>query len=90
VVSTVDPAPRADSARYDRLTKALEWPSVRAVLLRLTGIGVIGIFTATIPSLFMIEDEEDEFNGLHKRLDGIEAKLDRLVVDGARSAAQEH
>jgi len=31
-----------------------------AVLLMLTGIGVIGVFTATIASLFMIEDEEDE------------------------------
>ena len=60
-----------------------------AVLLMLTGIGVIGIFTATIASLFMIEDEEDEFRGIHKRLDGIEAKLDRLVVDVARSASQE-
>jgi voltage-gated potassium channel len=50
-----------------------------AVLLMLTGIGVIGVFTATIASLFMIEDEEDEFNGIHKRLDGIEEKLDRLI-----------
>lgn len=50
-----------------------------AVLLMLTGIGVIGVFTATIASLFMIEDEEDEFNGLHKRLDGIEATLKHLV-----------
>ena len=52
-----------------------------AVLLMLTGVGVIGIFTATIASLFMIEDEEDEFKGIHKRLDEIEVKLDRLVVN---------
>ena len=50
-----------------------------AVLLMLTGIGVIGVFTATIASLFMIQDEEDEFNGIHKRLDGLEAKLDRIL-----------
>jgi len=52
---------------------------VIAVLLMLTGIGVIGVFTATIASLFMIEDEEDEFNALHKRLGDIESKLDMLV-----------
>ena len=56
-----------------------------SVLLMLTGIGVISIFTATIASLFMIEDEEDEFRGIHKRLDGIEAKLDRLAVDAQRN-----
>ena len=54
-----------------------------AVLLMLTGIGVIGVFTATIASLFMIEDEEDEFNGIHKRLNDIEAKLDRLTTHRA-------
>lgn len=52
-----------------------------AVLLMLTGIGVISVFTATIASLFMIEDEEDEFNGLHKRLDEVETKLDRLLSE---------
>ena len=55
-----------------------------AVLLMLTGIGVIGVFTATIASLFMIEDDESEFNGLHRRLDAIDAKLDRLASASPR------
>lgn len=59
-----------------------------AVLVMLTGIGVIGVFTATIASLFMIEDEEDEFNGVHKRLDNLEAKLDRVLALG-RTIPQE-
>jgi tetrahydromethanopterin S-methyltransferase subunit G len=43
---------------------------------------VLSVFTATIASLFMIEDEEDEFNGLHKRFDEMQAKLDRLLSEG--------
>jgi voltage-gated potassium channel len=61
-----------------------------AVLLMLTGIGVIGVFTATIASLFMIEDEEDEFNGLHKRLDDIEGKLNRITSELRSSRASLH
>jgi tetrahydromethanopterin S-methyltransferase subunit G len=52
----------------------------------LTGIGVIGVFTATIASLFMIEDEEDEFNGLHTRLSALEAKLDELLKHTQRAS----
>ena len=54
-----------------------------AVFLMLTGIGVIGIFTATIASLFMTQDEESEFARVERRLDAIEAKLNRLL-DGER------
>ena len=52
-----------------------------AVLLMLTGIGVIGVFTATIASVFMIQDDEDHFASIHARLDGLSAKLDRLLAE---------
>jgi len=52
-----------------------------AVLLMLTGIGVIGVFTATIASVFMIQDDEDQFGAIHARLDGLNAKLDRLLAE---------
>lgn len=60
-----------------------------AVFLMLTGIGVIGVFTATIASMFMIEDEEDEFNGLHRRLDSMESKLDELLRERRLGPATE-
>ncbi|OFW02253.1 MAG: hypothetical protein A3J29_23170 [Acidobacteria bacterium RIFCSPLOWO2_12_FULL_67_14b] len=50
-----------------------------AVFLMLTGIGVIGIFTATIASLFMAQDEETEFDRVQRRLDVIEGQLNRLL-----------
>lgn len=52
-----------------------------AVLLMLTGIGVIGVFTATIASVFMIQDDEDQFAALHARMDGLNATLDRLLKE---------
>ena len=61
-----------------------------SVLLMLTGIAVISFFTATIASLFMIEDEEDEFNGLHKRFDEMQAKLDRLLNERAERREGEY
>jgi voltage-gated potassium channel len=55
-----------------------------AVMLMLTGIGVIGVFTATIASVFMIQDGEDEFGAIHDRMDRLESKLDRLLADRER------
>jgi voltage-gated potassium channel len=51
---------------------------VIAVVLMLTGIGVIGVFTATVASLFF-EREESEVAQLAARLDVIERKLDELL-----------
>jgi voltage-gated potassium channel len=51
-----------------------------AVVLMLTGIGLIGVFTATVANFFMIEDEHDDQGDLERRLDAIEAKLDQLLM----------
>jgi voltage-gated potassium channel len=52
-----------------------------AVVLMLTGIGVIGIFTATIASFFLMEEENDGLQDVKHRLATIENKLDRLLAD---------
>ncbi len=52
---------------------------VIAVVLMLTGIGVIGIFTATIASLFFEQEEHSEIADLAARLQIIERKLDALL-----------
>jgi voltage-gated potassium channel len=52
-----------------------------AVLLMLTGIGVIGIFTATVASFFFEQEQESETAALAARLDSIERKLDSLLED---------
>ena len=39
----------------------------------------IGIFTATIASFFMIQDEHSELEDLRIRLNEIDQKLDRLL-----------
>ena len=54
---------------------------VIAVILMMSGIGVIGAFTATIASLFLEDDGSKERANLDHRLGMIEAKLDRLVVE---------
>lgn len=47
-----------------------------AVVLMLVGIGVIGVFTATVASHFFAQDEE---NAVTARLDTLERKLDLLL-----------
>jgi voltage-gated potassium channel len=49
---------------------------VIAVMLMLIGIGVIGVFTATVASHFFAQDEE---NVIAARLDAVERKLDLLL-----------
>lgn len=51
-----------------------------AVFLMLTGIGVIGVFTATITSMFLGHDEAQAAT-LEERLAAVEAKLDLLLLE---------
>lgn len=50
-----------------------------AVVLMLTGIGVIGVFTATVASAFFEEEKESELAVMAARLDSIEQKLNELL-----------
>jgi voltage-gated potassium channel len=50
-----------------------------AVILMLTGIGVIGVFTATVASFFFESEQQSESAALDARLDRIERKLDELL-----------
>jgi len=50
-----------------------------AVMLMLTGIGVIGVFTATVASFFFEHEQQSENTELAARLERIECKLDELL-----------
>jgi voltage-gated potassium channel len=50
-----------------------------AVILMLTGIGVIGVFTATVASFFFESEQQSESAALDAKLDRIERKLDQLL-----------
>lgn len=50
-----------------------------AVVLMLTGIGVIGVFTATVASAFFEEEKESELAVMAARLDSIDRKLNELL-----------
>jgi voltage-gated potassium channel len=50
-----------------------------AVALMVTGIGVIGVFTATVASFFFEHGQHSETAELAARLDSIEQKLDELL-----------
>jgi voltage-gated potassium channel len=52
-----------------------------AVLLMLTGIGVIGVFTASIASFFVAGEGTDTMSDVQQRLDAIERKLDALLAN---------
>ena len=61
-------------AEYDKEGRVI------AVFLMLTGIGVIGIFTATVANYFF-ESEAGEVELLTARLAAIEQKLDQLLLE---------
>jgi voltage-gated potassium channel len=59
-----------------------------AVVLMLTGIGLVGVLSATVASYFVGQRAEDDMTELHRRLDRIEALLTRsLAADQAAPPA---
>lgn len=69
----------ATTVGYGDLSPITTEGRVIAVVLMLTGIGVIGIFTATIASMFLEQDRHPA-ESVTERLDAIEEKLDRLLT----------
>jgi voltage-gated potassium channel Kch len=61
---------------------------VIAVVLMLTGIGVIGVFTATVASLLFEHGSQDNVARLEERLTRVEAKLDERVPFGVERGEQ--
>lgn len=78
----------ATTVGYGDLSPVTTEGRIIAVALMLTGIGVIGIFTATIASMFLEDHHQDTRSSVDARLDVIEEKLDRLLaqqqLDGRR------
>jgi voltage-gated potassium channel len=52
---------------------------VIAVILMLVGIGVIGVFTATLASFFLKADDQSELARLDQRVAQVEHKLDHVL-----------
>jgi voltage-gated potassium channel len=52
-----------------------------AVVLMLTGIGLVGVLSASIASYFVGQQSGQDMTELHQRLDRIEAALAKLVPD---------
>lgn len=55
-----------------------------AVVLMLTGIGLVGVLSATIASYFVGRQSSQDMTELHQRLDRIETALARLSPAGSR------
>jgi voltage-gated potassium channel len=69
----------ATTVGYGDVSPATLEGRVIAVVLMLAGIGVIGVFTATLASLFVEHEKTDPFGELNARLDRLERKLDSLL-----------
>ena len=52
-----------------------------AVALMMVGIGVISVFTATLASFFLSNEQPSEIVRLEQRLEQIEAKLDQVLKE---------
>jgi voltage-gated potassium channel len=50
-----------------------------AVVLMLTGIGLVGVLSATVASYFVGQQSNQDMADLHRRLDRIEAALERIA-----------
>jgi voltage-gated potassium channel len=57
-----------------------------AVVLMFTGIGLVGVLSATVASYFVGQRAEQDMTELHRRLDRIEAALARLRPPDDRSS----
>lgn len=57
-----------------------------AVCLMLIAIGITGVFTATVASAFLDQDQPSDLNALSERLNVIERKLDAVLLSRSVSA----
>jgi voltage-gated potassium channel len=69
----------ATTVGYGDLSPVTTEGRLIAVLLMLTGIGVIGVFTATVASMFFDNDRHDSVPDVQARLDRLERKLDAIL-----------
>jgi voltage-gated potassium channel len=75
----------ATTVGYGDVSPATLEGRVIAVVLMLAGIGVIGVFTATLASLFVEHEKTDPFGELNARLDRLERKLDSILLPESRT-----
>jgi voltage-gated potassium channel len=60
-----------------------------AVLVMLVGIGIIGVFTGTVASVFLDSEQAPQNDAVESRLAAIEAKLDQLLIERAENGARQ-
>ena len=70
----------ATTVGYGDLSPVTTEGRLIAVVLMLTGIGVIGVFTATVASMFFEHDQRDPATDVRVRLDILEQKLDAILA----------
>ena len=72
-----------DGRRFDREGRAI------AVCLMLVGIGIIGVFTATVASAFLDSEQAPQVDAVEARLAAIESKLDLLLNERDEERSRE-
>lgn len=60
-----------------------------AVVVMLVGIGIIGVFTGTVASVFLDSEQAPQHDAVESRLAAIEAKLDQLLIERAEPPKRE-